>query len=80
MNEKDYQYTLAVAKCKSFSRAADLLYISQPVLSRYIAALEKELGVTLFDRSASPIRLTSAGGAVLHLRHRHSGAGGHDAP
>ena len=61
MNEKDYQYTLTVATCKSFSRAAELLYISQPALSRYISTLEKELGATLFDRSTSPIQLTSAG-------------------
>jgi len=61
LNEKDYQYTLTVATCKSFSRAAELLYISQPALSRYISNLEKELGVTLFNRSASPIHLTNAG-------------------
>ena len=61
MNEKDYQYTLTIAKCQSFSKAAELLYISQPALSRYISALEKRLGVVLFDRSATPIQLTSAG-------------------
>lgn len=61
MNEKNYQYTLTIAACKSFSRAAELLYISQPALSRYIGNLEKELGVMLFDRSTSPIQLTSAG-------------------
>lgn len=61
MNEKDYQYTLTIAKCQSFSRAAELLYISQPALSRYVATLEGNLGVTLFDRSTSPIELTSAG-------------------
>ena len=61
MKEKDYQYTLTIASCKSFSRAAELLYVSQPALSRYISNLEKELGVVLFDRSTSPIQLTSAG-------------------
>lgn len=61
MNDKDFQYTLMVAKCHSFSQAAQLLYLSQPALSRYISNLEKALGVTLFDRSASPIQLTSAG-------------------
>lgn len=61
MNAKDYQYTLTIATCKSFSRAAELLYISQPALSRYICNLEKELGVVLFDRSLTPIRLTKAG-------------------
>lgn len=61
MNDKDYQYVLAIASCKSISRAAELLYISQPALSRYIKDLESELGVALFDRTSSPIQLTSAG-------------------
>lgn len=61
MNEKDFQYTLMVAKCHSFSRAAQLLYLSQPALSRYISNLEKQLGIILFDRSISPVKLTSAG-------------------
>lgn len=61
MNEKDYQYVLTVAKCRSFSRAAGLLYVAQPALSRYISALEKELGVVLFNRSTTPIQLTDAG-------------------
>lgn len=61
MNEKDFQYVLAVAKCKSFSQAAERLYLSQPALSRYIAQLEKHLGVKLFDRAVSPIQLTRAG-------------------
>ena len=61
MNEKDFEYTLMVARCHSFSQAAQLLYLTQPALSRYISNLEKSLGVTLFDRSASPIQLTSAG-------------------
>lgn len=84
MNEKDYQYTLAVAKCQSFSRAAELLYLSQPALSRYISTLEKDLGVTLFDRSTTPIQPTGAGkrfcsyaNAILDmentLRHELSG-------
>lgn len=61
MDEKDFRYTLTIATCKSFSRAAEILYISQPALSRYISNLEKELGVILFDRSTSPIELTNAG-------------------
>lgn len=61
MNEKDYQYTLTIAACNSFSRASEFLYISQPALSRYISNLEKDLGVLLFDRSTSPIQLTNAG-------------------
>jgi DNA-binding transcriptional LysR family regulator len=55
------EYVLAVAECKSFSKAAQKLFISQPSLSQYIMGLEKEFGVQFFDRSVSPIRLTYAG-------------------
>ncbi len=61
MNEKDYQYVLTVAKCRSFSHAAEILYISQPSLSRYISTLESKLNIMLFDRSKSPIQVTEAG-------------------
>ena len=61
MNEKDFQYILTVAQCGNFSRAAEILYISQPSLSRYISTLEKKLGTTLFDRSTTPVQLTESG-------------------
>lgn len=61
MKETDYQYVLAIANCCNFTQAAELLHLSQPALSRYISNLEKKLGVTLFDRSVNPIRLTQAG-------------------
>ena len=37
---KSFTYVLAVAECKSISKAAELLYISQPSLSRFISSLE----------------------------------------
>ena len=61
MNDKDYRYVVAIARHRSFSRAAEALYISQPALSRYILNLEHYLNVTLFDRSTNPICLTDAG-------------------
>lgn len=42
------RYFVEVAYCRSFSQAAQNLYISQPNLTKYIAALEKSLGVKLF--------------------------------
>lgn len=52
---------LAVAKHLSFSKAADFLYISQPVLSRRILKLEQELGFELFVRSSRGLKLTKEG-------------------
>ncbi len=59
MNEKDYVYE--VYKERSFSSAAKNLFISQPALSASVKKVEKELGITIFDRSTSPITLTEEG-------------------
>ncbi len=69
MDIAQIQYVLTVAATGSFSAAADELYISQSSLSKQIIALEKELGVLLFDRSKRQIALTPAGAAfVEHAR------------
>lgn len=54
-------YFISVAKHKSFSKAAENLYVSQPTISRAIQAFEQELGVTLFDRKTTHVELTDAG-------------------
>ncbi len=60
---------LAVTIEGSFSRAAQRLFITQPAVSKRIAALESELGVRLFDREGRKIRLTEAGRMLLpHAR------------
>jgi DNA-binding transcriptional LysR family regulator len=61
MNFSQIKCFLAAADCLSFTRAADRLYLSQPVLSRQIAAMEDELGFELFTREKKAIRLTPAG-------------------
>lgn len=61
MKISQIKYVLAVLECGSISQAAKKLYISQPSLSGYIINLEKQLGAALFDRTASPLRLTQAG-------------------
>ena len=54
-------YVYEVYKEKSFSKAASNLYISQPSLSARIIKIEDELGMPIFDRSTSPLRLTEFG-------------------
>ena len=49
------------AECGSISKAAELLYISQPSLSRYLSNLENELGMALFVRTINGTELTEAG-------------------
>lgn len=57
---------IAVAEEQSLRRGAERLNISQPPLSRQISALEKSLGVPLFDRVGRGISLTYAGTVFLH--------------
>ena len=53
----------------SFSEAAELLHLSQPAISKRLAALENQLGETLIDRSQRQIRLTDSGGRLIpHAR------------
>lgn len=65
MNFSQIKCFLAAAEFSSFTRAADWLYISQPVLSRQIAAMEDELGFLLFTREKNTISLTAAGETML---------------
>ena len=55
------KYVYEVYKEKSFTKAAQNLYISQPSLSARIKKIEEYIGEPLFDRSTMPLQLTEVG-------------------
>lgn len=63
------QYLLAIAEYGSYTRAAEVLHVSQPSLSQQIKLLEEALHTALLDRSGRNVRLTHAGEIYLnHVR------------
>jgi DNA-binding transcriptional LysR family regulator len=65
MEIRHLQYVVGVADHGSFSRAAEALHVTQPSLSQGMRALERELGVQLFHRTARGVVLSPAGAAFL---------------
>ena len=61
MDLRVLHYFLTVAREQSFTKAAEQLNITQPTLSRQLAALEEELGAKLFNRGGHQITLTNEG-------------------
>lgn len=59
--ETEMHYVYTVWKHRSFSKAAQLLYLTQPALSAAVKRVEGKLGVPLFDRTSKPLQLTEAG-------------------
>lgn len=59
--QQSEKYAYKVCQLRSFSKAAEKLFISQPSLSSTIKKLEKELGFKIFDRSKTPVSLTPEG-------------------
>lgn len=55
------RYFLTVVREESITKAAEVLHITQPTLSRQLSQLEEEVGVTLFTRGARKITLTNEG-------------------
>lgn len=61
LNLNVLRYVIAVDEEKSFTKAAQKLFVAQPSLSQSIHAYERQLGVMLFDRDKNPLELTEAG-------------------
>ncbi len=58
-------YIITIAETKSINKAAEKLYVSQPSLTSAVQELEKELGITLFNRSGRGVTLTNDGAEFL---------------
>lgn len=70
MQVQQLRYFVAVAEVRHFTRAASVLGVAQPSLSKQVTALERDLGASLFSRARGNITLTPAGEALLPLARR----------
>ncbi|MFF8770798.1 LysR substrate-binding domain-containing protein [Kitasatospora sp. NPDC015120] len=73
---RQFEYLVTVVDTGSFTRAAELLHVTQPALSHQVRALEKSVGGPLLERLPRGVRLTPVGRAVLpHARAALADAG-----
>lgn len=65
MNIRDLKYFIAVAQLKHFGLAAEHCFVTQPTLSMQLKKLERQLGLTLFERNNKQVLITAAGEKIL---------------
>ena len=65
MNLMHLKYAVEIARTKSISKAAEVLYMGQPNLSRAIKELEESLGIVIFNRNSKGITITPEGEEFL---------------
>lgn len=65
MTLQQMNYVIVISETGSFNKAAEILYVAQPSLTSAIKELEKETGVTIFNRSGKGVTLTSDGTEFL---------------
>jgi DNA-binding transcriptional LysR family regulator len=70
VNLRQLQTLLVIADCRSISRAAERLHVSQPAVTKSLRELERSLGVSLFERSARGLSPTRYGDSLI--RHAKS--------
>lgn len=67
LNLDDLRIFIVAAETENFTRAAELLHLSQPAVSQHVQGLEQRLGIQLFDRNGRRISISAAGQAFLPL-------------
>lgn len=70
MTLTEFKYIVAVARERHFGRAADACFVSQPTLSVGVKKLEEQLGVILFERSKSEVKITAQGERIVEQAQR----------
>lgn len=65
MELNQLRFFKTVAELENFSEASNVLFVSQPALSKSIKNLEEELGINLFERIGKKVKLNDAGKAIL---------------
>ncbi len=70
MRLEQFRYVVEIARCRSMSKAAKRLFLSQPALSTSISNLESELGFQVFQRSFQGVALTEKGEKFLEISRR----------
>ena len=66
MTLSELRFIVAVGREKNFRRAAEKCFVSQPALSLAVKKLEDELGIALFERNRTEVRITQAGQAIIN--------------
>ena len=61
---------LSLVETESFTKTADILFITQPAVSHQIRLLEKEYGITIFNRSGKSLKLTAEGEILFKYAQR----------
>lgn len=65
MTLQQLHYVITIAEAGSMNKASELLYVAQPTLTSSIKELEKEIGITIFNRSKRGVSLTNDGAEFL---------------
>ena len=66
MTIQQLRYVIAISEAGSYNKAAEALYLSQPTLTNAVRELEKELGITVFNRGGRGVSLTNDGVEFVH--------------